>query len=167
MEFLLEANLPDAPGKLIEVLKPISDNSGNILSVIHSHEDKKKDKIPVMIKFSFPPLTSEEIKEKLSIIEKEMEKGAVEIIKISERIQREMVIVILSGHVFETDFVNTMKQINAIGANVVGAHAKFTEISSISNVKFEILCDKNNLDTLMKKLRSICKEKKLTLITDR
>jgi len=164
MAICLKAYLPDTPGALIQVLKPISENAGNISSVIHSHEENRGGKVPVIVKFNLPP---ESEKEKLDHITKELEELAVEITEISRGLKRERIIVILTGHVFETDFVDTMKRINRTGANVVSTYAKFTDVQSISNVKFEILVDEKSIQKTMKELHAICREKNLTIISDR
>ena len=36
----LEVKLPDQPGSLVELIKPISDNGGNIFGILHHHDKK-------------------------------------------------------------------------------------------------------------------------------
>ncbi len=164
MSICLKAYLPDSPGALIRMLKPISENAGNISSVIHSHEENRGGKVPVIVKFDLP---ADSQQEKLEIISKELENLAIEITEIDTGIKTERMIVILSGHVFETDFVDTMKRINRSGASVVSTMAKFTDVQSISNVKFEILCDAQKILDAYRELKAICEEKNLTMISDR
>ena len=49
----LEVRIPDSPGALIKLIKPISENSGNIHGILHSHKDKINGNIPVLIRFEF------------------------------------------------------------------------------------------------------------------
>ena len=81
--------------------------------------------------------------------------------------KRETLTVIISGHVFETDFVDTFKRINKAGANVARIEAIFTGVQDISNVKFEIQCDLGKISATMDEVRAVCQEKNLCLITDR
>ena len=47
----LEVKLPDTPGSLIELIKPISKNGGNIYGIMHFHDRKVNNMIPVNINF--------------------------------------------------------------------------------------------------------------------
>lgn len=164
MSICLKALLPDTPGALIKMLKPISDNTGNIYSVIHSHGEKHGSKVPVIVKFDLPP-ESQEIK--LKKIISELEQLQVEITEVETTPKLERIIAIVSGHVFQTDFVDTMKRISRTGARVVSTYAKFKDVASISNVKFEIMCDYDHVENALMELRRICEEKNLFLILDR
>ena len=160
----LKANLPDTPGTLLKLLKPISDHAGNIYSVIHSHVEVKGGKVPVIVQFDLP---HEKIQEKKLLITKELQNLSIDIVDFAELVKRETITVIISGHVFETDFVDTFKRINSAGANVARIEAIFTGVQDISNVKFEIQCDYGKVDATMDEVRAVCQEKNLTLITDR
>ena len=164
MSICLKAYLPDTPGALIKMLKPISDRAGNISSVIHSHGDNRGGKVPVIVKFDLP---KDSEKEKLEQITSDLTNLAIEITEIERSLKRQRIIVIITGHVFETDFVDTMKRINRTGASVVSTVAKFTGVKAVSNVKFEIYCDEDKISAAMKEIQAICREKNLTLITDR
>jgi ACT domain-containing protein len=160
----LKANLPDNPGTLIQFLKPISDNAGNILTVIHSHDEKRAEKVPVLVKFDLAPDVMEE---KLALIRKALEAQSIEILQLNQVVQLEIINIIILGHVFETDFVDTFKRINDTGAKVVRIEAYFTEAKAVSNVKFEIHVSKNNIKYMMEEIRALCQEKNLTLISER
>ena len=47
----LEVKLPDTPGNLIELIKPISENGGNIFGILHHHDKKVGNMIPVTVTF--------------------------------------------------------------------------------------------------------------------
>lgn len=161
----LNVNLPDQPGTLIRMLKPISDNAGNISTVLHMHEDKKGNRVPVMVRFDLP----EDLRdEKLPIIIKELKAQNIEVGEIKYLgVKLDSLVFIMIGHVFETDFVDTVKRLNTIGAYVRKIEALLTEIKDVSNVKFELEVDHKDLKITLDELRKICKEKNLTLITDR
>jgi ACT domain-containing protein len=66
----------------------------------------------------------------------------IEILKVTEIVQTEIINIILLGHVFETDFVDTFKRISKTGAKIVRIEALFTDPKDISNVNFEIHVNK-------------------------
>ncbi|TFF97539.1 MAG: amino acid-binding protein, partial [Promethearchaeota archaeon] len=47
LEVNIVVRLPDTPGSLIELIKPISDNGGNIFGILHYHDKKINNKITV------------------------------------------------------------------------------------------------------------------------
>ena len=47
----LEVKLPDIPGSLIELIRPVSQHGGNIYGVLHHHDKKINNMIPVDIWF--------------------------------------------------------------------------------------------------------------------
>jgi ACT domain-containing protein len=159
----LQANLPDNPGTLIQLLKPISDNAGNILTVVHSREKKRGEKVPVTVHFDLP---GNNIEERMKNITTELSQHNIEILKVTEIVQTEIINIIMLGHVFETDFVDTFKRISKTGAKVVRIEALFTDLKDISNVKFEIHVNKQFIKNMMEEIEAICQEKNLNLISE-
>ena len=47
----LEVKLPDTPGNLVELIKPISNNGGNIFGILHHHDKIINNLIPVSVSF--------------------------------------------------------------------------------------------------------------------
>jgi ACT domain-containing protein len=161
----LNVNLPDQPGTLIRMLKPISDYAGNISTVMHMHEEKKGNKVPVMVRFDLPENLRDE---KLPLILKELKAQNIEVGEVKYLgVKLDSLVFIMVGHVFQTDFVDTFKRLNSIGGYVRKIEASFTEMTDVSNVKFEIEVDRQEIKKIMSELRLIAKEKNLTLITDR
>ena len=159
----LEVRLPDTPGSLIELIKPISNNGGNIYGIMHFHDRKVNNMIPVNINFEISP----ELQElSLQNIKKELKKNNIQIENISYGIEKRILTVLLTGHVFDTDVLDTIKQLAAKNITVSELHAKFTELKEISNVKFKFEIPENlTKEDLINELRKICEEKNLFLIT--
>jgi len=159
----LEVKLPDTPGSLVELIKPISKNGGNIYGILHHHDKKINDLIPVNISFEL----SEDIKEiSLQNISKELRENDIQIENITYGIEKREIIVLLTGHVFDTDVLDTIKRLASKEINISELHAKFTELKEVSNVKLKIEFPENmTKKELIDELRSICKEKQLFLIT--
>jgi len=92
-----EVKLPDIPGSLIELIKPISQNGGNIHGILHHHDKKINNTIPVDIWFE---LSEELIEISLENIKKDLIKNNIQLVKISVDSKNKIVTFILTGHVF-------------------------------------------------------------------
>ena len=158
----LEVKIPDTPGSLIELIKPISKNGGNIYGILHSHDRKVNNMIPVSVSFDL----SEEIKAiSLQKIKNELKKKNIQIENIILGIEKNILTVILSGHVFDTDVLDTIKRLALRDIKVLELQAKFTELEEISNVKLKIEFPESLTKfELIAELNKICKEKNLFLI---
>jgi ACT domain-containing protein len=158
----IECKLPDSPGSLIELIKPISNNSGNIYGILHYHDKKINNMIPVSINFELPKELMEQSLEKIQI---ELEEKGIEIVNITLGVEQRNLIVILSGHVFDTDVVDTIKRLASKNIKVSELQAKFTDVSEISNVKLKIKYPESMTEKIIiRELQEICKEKGLTLL---
>ncbi|MFX0059239.1 MAG: hypothetical protein ACFE85_07760 [Candidatus Hodarchaeota archaeon] len=158
----LEVKLPDRPGSLIELIRPISENGGNIYGVLHYHDKKVNDSIPVSITFE---LNQEIFDLSLSNIKKELKEKNIQIESIDLDIEKRNIIVIMTGHVFDTDILDTIKRLASRNVIVSELQAKFTEVNKISNVKLKIeFPDSMSKNDLIDELEKICKEKNLSLI---
>ncbi|MHA2281478.1 MAG: hypothetical protein ACXAC5_11540 [Promethearchaeota archaeon] len=159
----LEVKLPDTPGSLVELIKPISNNGGNIYGILHFHDKKVNDLIPVSISFEL----SEDIREvSLQNIRKELKENDIQIENITYGIEKKEITVLLTGHVFDTDVLDTIKRLAIKEINISELQAKFTELKEVSNVKLKIEFPEHmTKKELIDELRNICKEKKLFLIT--
>ncbi len=158
----LEVELPDSPGNLVELIKPISNNFGNIYGILHHHDKKLNNMIPVSVSFEL----SEEIRDaSLKKIKKELEEKNIKVDSVTLGEEKRYLTVILMGHVFDSDIVDTIKRLAKKKIKVYELQAKFTEVSDVSNVKlkieFPLFMSK---EELIKELNTICEEKNLFLI---
>jgi ACT domain-containing protein len=158
----LEVKLPDIPGSLIELIKPVSQNGGNIHGILHYHDKKINNMIPVNIWFE---LSEELIEISLKNIKKGLMEKNIQLIKISVGSKNKILTFILTGHVFDTDITETIKRLDSKNIKVLELHAKFTEIDEISSVimKVEFPEDMTKFE-LINEIEKICKEKNLFLI---
>ena len=76
----LEVKIPDTPGSLIEMIKPISQHGGNIAGILHNHDKKLNNMIPVTVWFD---LNEEPIDLPIKNIQNDLIEKNIEIIKIS------------------------------------------------------------------------------------
>ena len=158
----LMVKVPDTPGSLIELIKPISNNGGNIFAVLHHHDKKTDDMIPVSISFELP----EELYEtSLRNIKKELQEKRIQIDNIVLGSERQQIMVILSGHVFDTDVLDTIDRLASKGIKVSELQAIFTEMNEISNVKMKFnISESMTKKKVFNELNQICEEKNLILI---
>ena len=158
----LEVKLPDIPGSLIELIKPISQNGGNIHGVLHHHDKKLNNMIPVDIWFEI----SEEVSEiSLENIKKSLTENNIQLTKISVDSKNKILTFILTGHVFDTDITETIKRLDSKSIKVLELHAKFTEVDEISSVMMKVeFPEVITKYELTAEIEKICKEKNLFLI---
>jgi ACT domain-containing protein len=158
----LEVKLPDVPGSLIELIKPISQNGGNIHGVLHHHDKKIDNMIPVDIWFE---IKEELIENSLRKIEKELTNKNIEITKISVGSKNKTQSFILTGHVFDTDITDTIKRLDSKNIKVLDLHAKFTEMDEISSVLIKVEVPETiSTIELTNEIEKICNEKNLFYI---
>ncbi|MFO8020050.1 MAG: hypothetical protein R6U96_15600 [Promethearchaeia archaeon] len=158
----LEVKLTDSPGSLVELIKPISTNGGNIYGIYHHHDKKINNMIPVNVTFELP----KRIKDiRLKKIKSQLNEKNIKIEKITVDVEKRHIIIILMGHVFDTDIVDTINRLADKGINVAELQAKFTGINEISTVKFRLeFPDRMSQNDLLNEMNKICEEKDLFLI---
>jgi len=158
----LEVKLPDTPGSLIELIKPISKNGGNIFGILHHHDKIINNMIPVSITFE---LNKELMEVGLKNIKKELREKNIQFDKITFDTENRNLIVILTGHVFDTDILDTIRRLASKKIKVYELQAKITELEEISNVKLKLEYPESMTEKeLIKELKKICEEKNLFLI---
>ena len=158
----LDVKLPDTPGSLIELIKPISNNGGNIFSILHYHDKKINNMIPLSVMFE---LNEELLEVSINNIKKQLSEKNIQIESITLGAEKRHLIVILTGHVFDTDVLDTIKRLASKQIKVSELQAKFTEIEDVSNVKFKIEIPESMTEKeLLEELNKICQEKNLFLI---
>ena len=158
----LEVKLPDIPGSLIELIKPVSQNGGNIHGVLHHHDKKLNNMIPVDIWFE---LSDELIEASLENIKKELSNNNIQITKISVDSKNKILTFILTGHVFDSDITETIKRLDSKNIKVLELHAKFTEVDEKSSVMMKVeFPEVMTKSELIIEIEKICKEKQLFLI---
>lgn len=161
MRIEIEVELKDMPGQLVRALEPISKYGGNIISVVHMRNNRKKgERVPVHITVELDePKTIEKILE-------ELEKRDVIVSKLNEIKKKEKLTAMLIGHVVDTDLRDTIDRINKIrGAVVVDVELSMPDPEKESSALMEIEISKpEKRKKIINVLEAIAKEKELTLI---
>ena len=158
----LEVKLPDIPGTLIEMIKPISQNGGNIYGILHNHDKKRKNMIPVNVWFE---LKEELVEVSIKNIQEKLIEKNIEITKISIGPKIKISTIIISGHVFDTNITETINRLDSKNIKVIELQAKLSGMDKISDVKMKVeFPESMKKSELMREIENICKEKDLFLI---
>ncbi|VVB87758.1 Uncharacterised protein [uncultured archaeon] len=120
--------LKDIPGQLVLALSPISELHGNIMSVVHQHEEKTpRGTIPVQVTFEIDQGVLNELTERL-------ENSGVRVARVGEERLRSSVSVVLIGHIIHSDIGDTIERIDSTGfAEVVDLSISMPAIDKTSS----------------------------------
>jgi ACT domain-containing protein len=152
--------LKDIPGQLVLALEPISELQGNIMSVVHQHEEKTpRGTIPVQVMFEIEQSRLDELTERL-------EKSGVRVARVGEERLRASVSVVLIGHIVHSDMGDTIDKIDSTGfAEVVDLSLSMPGIEKPSSAYLVINAVSNReLDKALDILRDVASTKELLLI---
>ncbi|MFH1323599.1 MAG: amino acid-binding protein [Methanobacteriota archaeon] len=152
--------LKDIPGQLVLALAPISELHGNIMSVVHQHEEKTpRGTIPVQVTFEIDQGVLDELIEKL-------EKSGVGVARVGEERLRSSVSVVLIGHIIHSDIGDTIDRIDSTGfAEVVDLSLSMPAIERTSSAYLVINAEgENELKNALEILREVAIKKDLLMI---
>ncbi|MFX0163208.1 MAG: hypothetical protein ACFE68_07775 [Candidatus Hodarchaeota archaeon] len=155
----LEVELKDTPGQLLMALEPIARFGGNIRGIFHERERKMGDTLPVVFLFELEDLKN------LRHIKSALEEKGIKVVKSLKDAEIFKKIVLLIGHVFATNILDTLDRIMACGVRVREVSAMINRPEDPSTVKLFIEAnEQQKLDIAMNELEKICEEKDLVLI---
>ena len=152
--------LVDEPGELLRALQPISEAGGNLLSIYHERGNlTPRGHIPVEVDISCAPSRFD------TIVESLREAGVNVIQAGSERYDEELV-VILVGHLVDTDLSDTLRQIESC------ADASLTDLSlsaprgrdETSSARLRLKTRSGTNGNALSKLETIAEDKELQVI---
>lgn len=152
--------LKDIPGQLVLALSPISELHGNIMSVVHQHEEKTpRGTIPVQVVFEIDQRALDELIERL-------EKSGVKVARVGEERLRSSVSVVLIGHIVHSDMGDTIDRIDSTGfAEVVDMSLSMPAIERASSAYLVInAVGEEELTKALNILREVADKKDLLMI---
>ncbi|MEM4389592.1 MAG: hypothetical protein QXG98_02935 [Candidatus Micrarchaeia archaeon] len=157
-------NLRDAPGTLLEALRPISAHGGNILSITHFREKMEAEFVPTLITFEVRDL------EQLEAIKKGMEAARLRIreLKLEGRriTKRKTFSVVLIGHIMRTDAKDTIDQLNASGAWVTSFNVSIIAPELYSSAIMRIVVEESKYQAVLRTLERVAEKKGLLVINE-
>jgi len=156
----IRLELVDEPGELLGALEPIANAGGNLMSIYHERGNvTPRGHIPVEVDVSCTPDRFERIVDSLR-------DAGVNVIQAgSERYDEELV-VLLVGHLVDTDLSDTLKQVESC------ANASLTDLSlssprgrdESSSARLRLKTKSGTTADALGKLREIAAEKELHVI---
>ncbi len=159
MRITMDLELKDIPGQLVKALEPISDSGGNIVSVVHHHEERtSRGTIALQVVF--------DMEDGLGPLKEKLESRGIKVVRFNQLRLLEHKTVVLVGHIIHSDIRDTIEQIDSTGyAEVVDLSMSMPGISLKSSARIGLnATGKNEMKKAVKLLRDIAKEKELLLI---
>nr|MDO8081742.1 hypothetical protein [Candidatus Freyarchaeota archaeon] len=159
MKMKLEIELLDEPGQLIKALEPVSNFGGNIGEIEHLRDQKKGNKLPVVITFDLDK------EDELKNIIQALKKQNISVIRAEPVRSMCKKTVILVGHVFATNIKDTIDRILETHVVVKEVTARIKRPEEVSTVKFKIEAEnEEKLDETVEIIREIGAKKDLFVV---
>lgn len=158
--YTLRLELVDEPGELLRSLRPIAENGGNLLSIFHERGNvTPRGHIPVEVDLEATPDRFERIIDGLR-------DAGINVIQAGTERYGEDLIVILSGHVIDTDLSDTISRIrNSERGTVTDVAVAAPEgIANVSSARLQVSAESGATDAVLGRLRTVAGEKGLHLV---
>jgi len=152
--------LLDEPGQLLRVLEPIAEYGGNLLGIVHERGDlTPRGRVPVEIDLECPPERFDDIVDALRASE-------VNVVQAGAQHYEERLTVVLIGHLVDTDFSDTLSEIEGCEAgSVVDVSLSAPQgTEQVSSARIRLAVEAGRTDTAMSTVRSVADEKDLRVI---
>jgi len=154
--FEMEVAVPDKPGQLVRVLKPLSEVGGNVVSITHLRENGEAR---VHIIFE----AEEEAARRF--VKKVRELDGVKVLSLGGEPRFETDVVLI-GHIVDTDIKDTIDRINSVpGARVADVDLEMPDPEKESSAGFTVMYEREEaLEDVVKTVEEIAEEKNLAVI---
>ncbi len=157
----LDLELGDIPGQLALALRPMSEFGANIVSVIH-HREKMTPRhtLPVQVAIEIDA-------HRLGILIDKLKSDGIIVARVGEERLKERVLVMLAGHILDTDIKDTVDAVDSTGfAEVVDLKLSMPGIDERSSASLVISAvGEKELNDSLDLLRGIASKKDLLMIT--
>jgi ACT domain-containing protein len=101
----IKLELSDEPGQLLAALRPVADNGGNLLSVVHERGSlTPRGRVPVEVDLKCPPARFETILA-------DIRDAGVTVVSADAEAYADEVVVILVGHLVDTGLSGTIREL--------------------------------------------------------
>lgn len=159
MRITMDLELKDIPGQLVKALEPISDAGGNIVSVVHHHE-QRTDRGTIALQVIF------DLEDGWEPLKEKLESRDIRIARFNQMRLLEHKAVLLVGHIIHSDIRDTIDRIDSTGyAEVVDLAMSMPGIALKSSARIGInATGKEEMKKAVRLLRGIAKAKDLLVI---
>ena len=109
----IRLELADEPGQLLAALEPISENGGNLLSIFHERGNvTPRGRIPVEVDVEATP-------DRFDAIVAALREEGVNVVQAGAEHYAEEVVVLLVGHLVDTDLSDTLRRVEGNSATSI------------------------------------------------
>lgn len=158
--YTIRLELTDRPGELLRALEPIADNGGNLLSIFHERGNlTPRGDIPVEVDL-------EATQERFERIVEALREADINVIQAGQERYSEEVVVVLVGHLVDTDLSETLSRIQ----NVTGGSLEDFALSvpegkeSESSARLRLATESGKTSEVLETIRELADEKELRVI---
>jgi ACT domain-containing protein len=158
--YTVRLELVDRPGELLRALEPIADNGGNLLSIFHERGSiTPRGHIPVEVDLECPPDRFEEI---VSALRGE----GINVIQAGAEAYGEDVVLLLIGHLVDTDLSDTLSKIEECStATVVDfALAAPDDRAEMSSARLRLAAESGTVADAIEAVRSVTAGKDIQVV---
>ncbi|MWG35582.1 amino acid-binding protein [Halomarina oriensis] len=159
--YTVRLELVDQPGELLNALRPIAENGGNLLSVFHERGHlTPRGHIPVEVDLEATPERFERIVDALR-------ENGVNVVRAGADRYGEQLTVVLVGHLVDTDLSDTLSQLErATSATVADFSLRLAreEGDSVTSARVRLDAEAGTGREVLDALREVAAEKELTVV---
>lgn len=150
--------LTDEPGELLNALRPIAENGGNLLSIYHERGNlTPRGRIPVEVDLECPP-------ERFSGIVEALREAGINVIQAGEERYAEELSVILVGPLIETDLSDTLRWFEECANLSVLDFSLSAPEDDRSSARLRLAAEADGVADALAKVRELADEKGLLAI---
>lgn len=156
----IRLELTDEPGELLNALRPISENGGNLLSIFHERGNiTPRGYIPVEIDLESSP-------ERFNDIVAGLREEGINVVQAGAERYSESVTVILSGHLVDTGLSDTLTRIREESNTSITALdlAAPDGTQDVSSARLELSTAMGEVEETLETVREIANDKNLNII---
>lgn len=158
--YTVRLELVDRPGELLRALEPIADKGGNLLSIFHERGNvTPRGHIPVEVDLEATPEQFESVVDALR-------EADINVIQAGAERYSEEFVVVLVGHLVDTDLSNTLSRIQeASGASVQDFSLSAPEgKDAVSSASLRLAIESGRMADAFEAIRRVASEKDLRVV---
>ncbi|MFC5367641.1 amino acid-binding protein [Salinirubrum litoreum] len=152
--------LVDEPGQLLDALRPIAENGGNLLSIFHERGNlTPRGRIPVEVDLECPPDRFDRIVEALR-------ENGINVIQAGAERYGEQLTLLLVGHLVDTDLSDTLRRIaDSTDGSVTDLSLSAPEgTEDVSSARLRLATRSGHTEDVLATVRAVAREKDLRVV---
>jgi ACT domain-containing protein len=156
----IRLELVDEPGELLNALRPIAENGGNLLSIFHERGSlTPRGHIPVEVDLECPP-------DRFEVIIEALREAGVNVIEADTERYTEGLSVVLVGHLIDTDLSDTLSRLeDCADASVVDVSLSAPDgTAEVSSARIRLAATRGNIEEALAAVRDVAAEKDLRVV---